>query len=55
MKHLLIDVIKASNKLTLRYRNTIAFPALMHDESETPVGTETILNILTEARTLQEY
>lgn len=55
MKHLLIDVIKASNKLTLRYRNTIAFPALMHDESETPVGTETILAILTEARTLQEY
>jgi hypothetical protein len=55
MKHLLIDAIKASNKLTLRYRNTIAFPALMHDESETPVGTETILAILTEARTLQEY
>lgn len=55
MKHLLIDVIKASNKLTLRYRNTIAFPVLMHDESETPVGTETILAILTEARTLQEY
>ena len=55
MKHLLIDAIKASNKLTLRYRNTIAFPALIHDESETPVGTETILAILTEARTLQEY
>lgn len=55
MKHLLIDAIKASNKLTLRYRNTIAFPALMHDESETPVDTETILAILTEARTLQEY
>ena len=55
MKHLLPDVIEASNKLTLRYRNTIAFPALMHKETETPVRPETILSILTEARTLQEY
>ena len=55
MKHLLPNVIEASNKLTLRYRNTIAFPVLMHGETKIPVKPETILSILTEARTLQEY
>ena len=63
MKHLLTDVIEASNKLTLRYRNTIAFPELMYGkterpmygETERPVRPETILTILTETRTMQEY
>ena len=60
MKHLLMDVIKASNNLTLRYRNTIVFPTLEEinpysSEKVTLADSEAVLGILKEARTLQEY
>lgn len=60
MKHLLMDVIKASNNLTLRYRNTIVFPTLEEinpysSEKVTLADSEVVLGILKEARTLQEY